>query len=401
MRLVLSLALRDLMRDRLFLFCNVAVLAGVLVPLLVLLGVKNGVYYALIDELRNNPATLQIDTQGNADLTEADIAPLRDWPEIAFLTPRTRSQFDYVNVYAPDGTGASLREALLLPTGEGDPSLPAGLVLGAGDVALSPLLASQMKLAVGDRVELVTQAENRPRQLRLPVTVRHVLPETTASGRSVMAPFAVLDLVEAFYDSYALPEHGVSEGRPLSDRQPRFEGIRLYARTLQDLAPLQQRVEAALGLGTSARTREVMATLGLGRNLDLALGLTASLAVAGLAAALFFGFWSDVMRKRGTLAALSLLGLAPRMIAALPVLQALATAVLGLALSFTLYAGAAVLAGWLFAGSLPDGAPITRLGLGQATLIGAGVLSLVLVSVLAAARSALRIDPAQTLRGGM
>ncbi|MFC3117680.1 hypothetical protein ACFOHS_02760 [Jhaorihella thermophila] len=96
--LIARLALRDLVRDRFFLICNVAVMVGVLVPLLVLFGVKNGVYSALIGEMLADPANLQIDTAGNATLTEADIAPLRDWPEIAFLTPKVRSQFDYMTI---------------------------------------------------------------------------------------------------------------------------------------------------------------------------------------------------------------------------------------------------------------------------------------------------------------
>lgn len=398
--LTASLALRDLFRDRLFLLCNVAVLAGVLVPLLILLGVKNGVYQALIGQLLSNPATLQIDTQGNAALSDADLAPLRDWPEIAFLTPRTRSQFDYVNLYSPDGGGAALRQALLLPTGAGDPNLPPGLILNEDEIAVSPLLAKQMALSQGDRIEMVTQAENRPKQLRLAVTVRHILPEATASGRTVLAPYAVLDRVEAFYDAYALPEYGITDGKPLAERDARYEGLRVYARSLEGLAPLQERLETKLGIATSAKTREVAAVLGLGRNLDLALGLTSTLAVTGLAAALIFGFWSDAMRKRGTLAALAMIGMAPGQLAMIPVIQALVTAVLGLMVSLALYGAGAALAERMFAGGLPGEAAVTELGWAQGAAICAAVLALVLVASVASAWSALRVDPARVLREG-
>ena len=96
--LVASLALRELLRDRVGLICNVAVIAGVVVPLLLLFGVKNGVYDALIGRLLSNPATLQIDTAGNNAFTEADLAELRGWPETGFATLKTRSLFDYVNL---------------------------------------------------------------------------------------------------------------------------------------------------------------------------------------------------------------------------------------------------------------------------------------------------------------
>ena len=398
--LIVLLALRDLLRDRFFLLCNVAVLAGVLVPLLVLFGVKNGVYQALIGQMMTNPATLQIDTQGNADLTEAAIAPLRDWPEVAFVTPRTRSQFDYVNVFRPGGGPGAMREALLLPSGAGDPNLPPGMVLAPDEVALSPLLAQQMRIAAGDRVDLVTQAETRPKQLRLSVLVRAVLPDTVSTGRSVLAPFATLDLVEAFYDAYALPEHGITQGKPLASRVPRFEGVRLYARSLEELAPLQQRVEAHLGMATSARSREVAALLGLGRNLDLALGLTTVLAGLGLAAALLFGFWSDAMRKRGTLATLAMLGLPARGLALFPLVQALVTAAIGVALSFALYGLAAQVAARLFGQGLPGNAPVAVIAPDQAAVIVAAVLGLVLVAAAAAAWAVQRVDPARVLREG-
>ena len=397
--LILRLALRDLLRDRFFLLCNAAVLAGVMVPLLVLFGVKNGVYQALIGQMMANPATLQIDTQGNAALSEDRIAPLRGWADVAFLTPRIRSQFDYVSLFRPDDGGTVVRQALLLPSGAGDPNLPPGAVLAAQEVALSALLAVQLRVAPGDRVDLVTQAEGR-KQLRLPVTVRLILPEAVVGGRAVLAPFATLDTVEAFYDAYALPDHGITEGKPLSERVPQFEGVRLYARSLEDLAAVQQRVEATLGLATSARTREVTALLGLGRNLDLALGLTATLAALGLVAALVFGFWSDVMRKRGTLAALAMLGLPARVLALFPLVQALMTALLGLGLSFGLYAAASSMAGRLFGAGMPNDAPVTLLPPEQAAAIVAGVLALVLAAAAASAWAVLRVDPARVLREG-
>lgn len=398
--LMLGLALRDLFRDRLFLLCNVAVMAGVLVPLLVLFGVKNGVYQALIGQMLSNPATLQIDTQGNASLTEDRIAPLRGWPEVAFLTPRTRSQFDYIFVLPGEGGPGRMREALLVPSGRGDPNLPAGLDLGEMDIALSPLLAKQLGVQPGDQVRLVTQAENRPRQLVLPVTLRHILPETTASGRTVLAPLALLDMVEAFYDAYALPDWGITDGRPLEARQPIYEGLRVYARRLEDLAPLQERIEAEIGVATSARTREVTALLGLGRNLDLALGLTTVLAGLGLVAALIFGFWSDGLRKRSTLATLAMLGLPAHHLALFPLVQASVTALLGLGLSFGLYAAGAGAAGRLFGAGLPPGARIAIIAPVEAGAICAAVLLLVLLAAGASAWSALRSDPARVLREG-
>lgn len=396
--LIVQLAWRDLLRDRFFLLCNVAVMVGILVPLLVLFGVKNGVYQALIGEMLANPANLQIDTAGNATLSEAEIAPLRDWPEIAFMTPKIRAQFDYINVRATEGR--RMRAALLIPTGAGDPTLPSGAELAEGAVAISAQLAAQLDLAPGADLQLITQAEGRPRQLVLPARVGLVLPEGAAAGRAVLAPYAVLDLVEAFYDSYSLPEHGIDGTRPLEDRVTAYEGVRVYARRLEDLAALQTRIESQLGLGTTAHTREVESLLGLGRKLNLALAGTAVLAAVGLGAALVLGFWSEVARKRLVLAGIALLGVPGRQLALFPVVQALITAALGLVLSFALYSLAGRGAKAVFGQGLPGGAPLAVITPAQAAAISAAVLVLVLAAAAAAAWSAQRLDPATVLREG-
>ena len=397
--IVIGLALRDLVRDRFFFICNVAVVVGVLAPLLVLFGVKNGVYEALIGELLSNPATLQIDSLGNNGFDTDQIDAIRGWDDVAFITPKVRSQFDYVNVYVPEAR--AMRDALVIPSGTGDPTLPQGVLLDGYKVAVSPQLADQLSLEPGGHIQLITQAENRNRQLVLKVEVAAVLKPSVASGNTVLAPYALLDLIEAFYDAYALPDHGILEGRPLSERVPSYEGIRLYGASLEGLGALQTRLETFLAVGTRARTREVEALLGLGRNLDLALALVTSLATAGLFAALVFSFWTDVMRKRTTLASIALLGIPPSKLALFPLIQGVVAALCGLGLSFALYGVAARVATHLFGAGLPDGKQIAQIAPMQAGLISVGVLGVIVLAVLAAARSAQRLDPASVLREGM
>ena len=396
--LILQLAWRDLIRDRFFLLCNVAIMVGILVPLLVLFGVKNGVYSALIGEMLADPANLQIDSQGNAAFTDSDIAPIRHWPEVAFMTPKVRSQFDFMNVRAKGGR--RITQALMIPSGAGDPTLPPGLSLSGAQVAVSAQLAQQLDLAAGTELQLISQAEDRPRQLVLAAQVAAVLPERATAGRAVLAPFATLDLIEAYYDAYSLPDHGITGSRDLSQRVPAYEGVRIYARRLEDLAALQARLETTLGVASSARTREVEALLGLGRKLDLALGLTSALAALGLGAALVLGFWSDVARKKVVLAGISLLGMPTGTLALFPMVQAMLTAAFGLVLSFVLYALAGQAAAALFGQGLPEGAALAVISPGQGLAISAAVLALVLAAAGVAARRVLRLDPASVLREG-
>ena len=128
------------------------------------------------------------------------------------------------------------------------------------------------------------------------------------------------------------------------------------------------------------------------------LALTAAVAGIGLAAALVFGFWAEVARKRRMLANLALLGLRPGQIGLIPLIQALATALVGLGLSFGLFAVAAQVAEHLFDSGLTQEGGLVRLSLAQGAAIAAAVVVFVTASALAAARSALRIDPAVVLR---
>jgi len=395
--LILRLALRDLFFQKVHLVCNIAVLAGVLVPLLVLFGVKNGVYNALIGDLLSNPRNVQIDTSGNTTFSTEDAQTVRGWPEAGFVTLKTRSQFDFVNVRLEGG--GQKRDAVLIPSGEGDPNLPDGVAILPGTAVVSAQLAAQLEISSGDLIDVITQAEDRPRQMRLQLKVSAVLPAENVTGRAVLAELEVLDLVEAFYDAYALPEYGITQGKPLADRVPVFEGLRVYAASLEDLAPLQNRIETHFGISTEARTAEVQGVLSLGRNLNLALLLTAAVASLGLAAALVFGFWGEVQRKRHVLASLALMGLGGQRLWLFPLIQALVSAALALLVSFGIFGLAALVAERLFdtGGAVGNLVDVTVM---QAVSISALVTAFVAFSALMAAWSALKIDPATVLREG-
>lgn len=398
MRTIFVLALRDLFHQKVHLICSVATLAGVIVPLLVLFGIKNGVYNALIGRLLSDPATLQIDTSGNESFSREQAELVRTWPEAGFVTPKTRSLFDYVNVRVEGGR--EKREALLIPSGTGDPNLPPGLNLVPSHVVVSAGLASQLGIDNQTRLQVFTQAEDRPRQLLLTLDVVSVLSDGAASGRTLYAHIDTLDLIEAFYDGYALPDYGIEEGRPLADRTESFEGLRVFARDLVSLAPLQTRLEQAFGVQTVARSTEVGAILALGRNLNLALLFTASVAAIGLAAALVFGFWGEVARKRQVMASLALLGIGGGKLWLFPVIQALTSGIIGIVVSFALFVVARAFAERLFDSSLTAETGLVSLSVAQAMAIIVLILAFVVATSLIAAHRASQTDPADVLREG-
>lgn len=398
--IALSLAWRDLVYDRFFLLCNVAAMVGVLVPLLVLFGVKNGVTQALLNDLLKNPSVLQIDTLGNKSFTPDQVDQIATWPEVAFVVPRVRSGFDSVNMLRVGG--ATIVPATLTPSGPGDPNLPEGILLETGEIALSKMAAGRLGAAIGDRVDMVGQLDpgQRPGNLRVETVVVAIVPADRIDGTAVLAPFDLADAFEALYEGYAVPRYGLTKGLPEGKRVAAIEGVRLYARDLASVVPLETRLGTFLDVGTRGSSADIEALFSLSRNLTLVLAITAGLAALGLGAALITGFYADVIRKQIGLASLSMIGLTSLQLASIPVFQATLTAVLGLAVSFPVFWAGAGLIDAMFGAGLPGDEPLAFLRVSEAIALCAAVLILCGFAAGAAAWSAMRIDPARVLREG-
>lgn len=397
MMYLVNLALTDLWKDRLALICNAALIAGILVPLLVLMAAKSGVYGHMLKDLSDDPKILKIETTGNLPISPQVLATVQSWPEVAFAVLRPRAFSDNLQVYSP--VSGKTEDAVVLTTGLGDPYIGPGIDLGPGDLVMTQDIAQKLKVAVGDPVELISALANRPRQMLVPMRVVHVLPETGLRGGTVLALPQTVDLFEAFIDNYAVPQFGIVDGKSLSGRVAVYERLRVHATRLEDVADLQHRIETVLGLRTQADSQRIESTLGLGRNLTLSLNLLTVVGLAGLSAALAFGFWADVHRKKVVLATLALLGLPAPFLVAYPVIQSLATSLAGLLLSFAAYGLAKLVADHLFTGML-DGASLLILSGRQMAEVAAGIVGLVAITASFAGMRCRRFDPALVLREG-
>lgn len=394
MSLILSLALADLRRDWLQVLCNIAMIVGVVLPLLVILAVRNGLSEALLGDLQSNSRVLQLETQGNDAIAPGQAEALMNWPEVAFAVPKTRSQSDYLR--ARKVGERVIADALAITTASGDPLLSGLQAPGVGQVAVSDVLAQRLALTQGDRVDLVTDAQNRPRQLTLRVEVVAIVPTSRLEGRAVLAPVSMLDQVEAFYDGYALPEHGIEEGLPLSERTTQFEGLRVHARHLADVPGLAARLASELNRNIRSEGRQIEVTLLLLRNVGRAVGLIASVALTGLAAALAFALWAQVGRKRQVFATLTLMGIPPRQLMVFPLFQSVLTMAAALAVALSCYLGAAAVADMLFSGMTSG--KVTSLSVTDLLVVLGGGLVLALVAAQLALRAVLKVETATVLR---
>lgn len=396
---LIRLALADLLNERVHLACSVATIIGVVVPLTILLGVKTGVFAALMDDLRADREILRVTIPGDHRFSLDDAAEVRRWAETGFVVVNTRAIARRLNVKRHDGD--RIRGIGLVPTGPGDPLLPSDTVITGLEVAVSAALAAQLELAPGDRlVTAIGRGEPITDRLAISLKVSEVLPRIALDGETVLMDPATMDLFEAYYDGYALPEWGLDVGRPLAERHVEYESLRVYARDLTDVAPLEAKLRARFDVAANSRAAQVAGVLSLGSNLNLALSLVALAALGGLFAALVSSFWAVVQRKRLMLATLGLVGVSPLGLALVPVVQAAATALIGGVASLMLLAVFALVAEVLFAGALPGGAAVIRLEAMTLVAIMAGVVLLAVMAAFVAARTAAQLDPAIVIREG-
>ncbi len=176
-----------------------------------------------------------------------------------------------------------------------------------------------------------------------------------------------------------------------------YAGFRLYAATIDDVAPLQKKLE---GEGISIHTEQER--IEEVRRLDQYMGrifwLIASVGVIGGISALTASLYASVERKKKELNVLRLLGLLKREIVLFPVFQGLFLSGGALILAGSIFMIVAWLIDYLFRAHMRATESLCTLSLSHFLLLIAGVFLLSILSAALAALQATRLDPAEALR---
>ncbi|MGB5733321.1 MAG: ABC transporter permease, partial [Thiohalocapsa sp.] len=141
------LAWKDLWHDRRTTLVFVLTVAAIISPLLLLLGLKNGVVTNLRETLVSDPRNLEIIVYGSAQLPRTWFSAMAARDDVAFAIPKTRTINASVDLL--DAEQRLVPSVELLPTGPGDPLVPAELTapLGPDEVLVSGTLAQRLGLA--------------------------------------------------------------------------------------------------------------------------------------------------------------------------------------------------------------------------------------------------------------
>lgn len=393
-----KLALEDLWHDRKVSLCIAASLVAVIAPLLLLFGLKHGVVSQLQDELLRDPRNLEIKMLSSSNYDSAWISALRQRPQTGFAIGQTRTLNTQADLFV--GMQRFVEGAEILPTEAGDPQLGLGTLTPTGQqVILSERAAQRLQVKAGDSVRLRAERrlEGRNERGELNLTVLAVL-DGARFGRAAgfVAPPLLLNL-EHFRDGYQVSAFGVDTGKPLGDLQPVYARARVYARDIDQVAPLErwlneQRIE------TSSRLADINNVKAINHVLGLIFSVIAMAALIGCVASMVGAFLANIDRKRKSLAVLRLLGFNRPAVAGFVVLQALLLSLAGYLGGLLFYLIGSRLFDHLLGSSQATGTFVCHITIGHGlaalllTFLVAG-----LVAVIGAVR-AISIEPAESLR---
>ncbi|WP_322617485.1 ABC transporter permease [Pseudomonas sp. BIC9C] len=398
LRLLGSLALQDLWHDRKVSLCIAASLVAVIAPLLLLFGLKHGVVSQLQDELLRDPRNLEVKMLSNGNYDTAWIERLRLRPETGFALGQTRSLNTQADLLI--GMQRFVEGAEIIATEPGDPQLNLAPLNPVGNqVILSASAAQRLQAKAGDSVQLraLRRLEGVNERGEMTLTVLAVL-DGARFGRAAgfVAPPLLLDL-ERFRDGYQVSEFGVTTGKPQGNLQPLYARARVYARDIDQVAPLEHWLNEQ-HIETSSRLADIDNVKAINHVLGLIFGVIAMAALIGCVASMVGAFLANIDRKRKSLAVLRLLGFKRRAVGGFVVLQALALSLAGYVGGLGFYAVGSHLFDYLLGSSQATGTFVCHITVwhGLAALLLTFLVA-ALVAVIGALR-AINIQPAESLR---
>lgn len=398
-RLLVELAVRDLLFDRKVSLCIVASLIAVITPLMLLFGLKHGVVSQMREQLLSDPYTLELRMVGNGRYDRSWFAALAGLPSAGFVVPMTRSlntEADLMRDRQHFVEGAEV-----LPTGPGDPLLGQTLKApdGAGKVVLSAAAARRLEVGPGDRLVMLIKRkrEGQFEQGRVALQVTGVLDAAAFPRAAALVTLDMLVAMEDYRDGKRIALLGADTGDPPGAPRTSFARARIYARSLDDVQVLADWL-AARHVDVSTRVREIESVKAIDRVLSLIFAVIAWTAVLGCIASLIGAFLANIERKRRDLATLRLLGFRGSAVGAYVMVQAAVLTCIAWALGFLAYAAGSTVFNRALGRNLASDAFVCRL---EPTHVLIGFAAALLVAIVVAgigSLRAIRIQPAESLR---
>jgi putative ABC transport system permease protein len=361
--LVMQLALRDYCHEWIMSGCYVLALAAVLVPLLVLFGLKYGIISNLLDPMKQDPRYREIVPSGSGNYEPAWFTDIRRRTDIVFAAPRTRAIAASIKLQVPENETGRIIDVELIPSGPGDPVLAPDIPEPAGfnQVAISANAADKLGVSSDDHLEgIITRIRKDEQEaVTLPLEIIGVAPAGAFTRDGLFVSVELLVAVEDFRDGRAVPVLGWYGDAP-HDNSRNFAGFRLYARSIDDVTHIRSEL-VSRGIDVRTRIADIELVKTLDRNLSIIYWIIAVITVTGYCISFGISVWANIDRKRREFSVLRLVGFRTRGIVWFPILQALLTGLLGWMLACMVFFTVQGVLNTLFIPAFGEGHPVCRL----------------------------------------
>ncbi len=396
--------MRNYRRAWLFSACAVFSLTAFMVPLLTLLGIKEGIIGSLTLRLIENPRNLELTPVGVGRFEADFFKELAEHPETAFIIPETRSISAAILLQAsPD---AEARWIDLSATGPGDPLLaqietaapppdiPAGQL-----IHLSAAAAENLKTEAGGRLwgSVSRKVEGHMQKAGLELVVVGVIPRHVVSREMAFVPLSLMEMTEDYRNGFSVPLLGWPGREKPSLGPTRFAGFRLYARALDGVEVLRQYL-AERHLEVNTKAEDIALVRSLDHSFTVVFIVLGSVVGLGAFASATSSALDQVIKMRRALALLRLLGFSTGGLLIFAMSQAALTGFLAAALADGLFLLIAAVLNDYFGPSLGFGERVCRLGQDK-LLITIGVsLGFMLLASAAAGWKISGVEPSEGMR---
>lgn len=383
--MLFKLALRHLFFERMMTICQIAALACIMAPLLLLFSLRFGILTELHNKLMNDPKVLSLTLDMSYRLDSSFFENLAARPEVGFVVPQITALNALVDLKFP---GAAVRISVL-PTKPGDPvvlssNLSFEQPLGSDEAFISYSLAQLRDLKVGDVVTMVvSRTRNEVREsVRTSLKLRGIVEERFVNDDCLLLN---LDLVNAI-DDYRNGYNPVllSDGSKVNTQPRLYAKFRLYAKDLASVIPLYYYL-VNQNLNVSSKVREIQNLKAVSHVLNFIYGVIALVSVAGGALALTGLVLSALRASKRNFVLLRLMGQGSTGIYGVVMIEGLFIATVGFALALTLYSIGAGIFNTYF-GTILNGSMISDLTYEHITLFFGATLLLVELIALSCAK---------------
>lgn len=383
--MLFKLALRHLFFERMMTICQIAALACIMAPLLLLFSLRFGILTELHNQLMNDPKVLSLTLDMSYRLDSSFFENLAARPEVGFVVPQITALNALVDLKFP---GAAVRISVL-PTKPGDPvvlssNLSFEQPLGSYEAFISYNLAQLRGLKVGDVVTMVvSRTRNGVREsVRTSLKLRGIVEERFVNDDCLLLN---LDLVNAI-DDYRNGYNPVllSDGSKVNTQPRLYAKFRLYAKDLASVIPLYYYL-VNQNLNVSSKVREIQNLKAVSHVLNFIYGVIALVSVAGGALALTGLVLSALRASKRNFVLLRLMGQGSTGIYGVVMIEGLFIATVGFALALTLYSIGAGIFNTYF-GTILSGSMISDLTYEHITLFFGATLLLVELIALSCAK---------------